>query len=285
MALDEGFGESSTPDAGVESIKSDSTKKRTVFFGLSYGSNSSFLGRYQAKLLPYYSADVSYKSKTGLWLSLFTYDVANSNSFIDEVDVMLGWTKDLSKRVDASLYYTRYFFTGSSELIKASVANTTSGAIGYDWRILYSKISAHYIFGDMHDFFVVFENSRYFEVPGFFDDQDYFSCDPKISIISGTQTFVDTYYINQGTPLVNPGNPSRGGRPSGGGTTTTAEQSSQTTFSVLSYELSLPIAYNKGRFAFEVNGRYSIPVNLLDGDTSKPQFFFTGGITYFLQSK
>lgn len=276
------------PEDSVQiSIGSDSTTKktRTLFFGLTYGSNSSFLGRYQTEILPYYSADISFKSKTGLFLSFLAYDINNSLTFFDEMDVMAGWNIDLSKRVDASVFYTRYFFTESTELIKASVANTASVSMGLDWSFLYSKITGHYIFGSTDDFFLVIDNSRYVEFPQIFRKDDYLALDPKISIITGTQTFVDTHYINQGTPLLRPGNgPPRG---SGGGSSTTPSttETSQTIFNVLSYEFSLPVSYNTGRFAFEITGRYSIPVNLLEGDTSVPQFFFTGGVVYFISSK
>jgi len=263
--------------------QSDSTgkKNRTLFLGLTYGSNSSFLGRYQAEILPYHLAEISYKSKTGLWLSLFAYDINNSLTFVDEVDMMAGWNIDLSKRVDASVFYTRYFFTESTELIKASVANTATAALGLDWSYLYSKITGHYIFGDADDFFIVFDNSRYFEFPEIFQKEDYLSLEPKLSIIAGTQTFVDTHYVNQGTPLARPGR----GNPVQSGAPYSTVESSQTTFSILSYEFILPVAYNIGKFSFEVSGRYSIPVNLLEGDKSVPQFFFTGGVVYYISSK
>ena len=269
-------------------VEADSTgrKSRALFFGLTYGSNSSFLGRYQTEVLPYYSADISYKSKSGFFLSILAYDINNSLTFLDEVDVMAGWNIDLSKRVDASVFYTRYFFTESTELIKASVANTASASIGLDWSYVYSKITGHYIFGGTHDFFLVIDNSRYVEFPQIFRKDDYLAVDPKISIITGTQTFVDSHYISQGTPLMRPGNaPTRGPGSGGNGTSPSTTETSQTVFNVLSYEFSLPVSYNTGRFSFEVTGRYSIPVNLLEGDTSVPSFFFTGGVVYFISSK
>lgn len=269
-------------------VESDSTTKKTraLFLGVTYGSNSSFLGRYQAEILPYYLADISYKSKTGLWLSLSAYDINDSRTFVDEVDVMAGWNIDLSKRVDASIFYTRYFFTESTELIKASVSNTATASLGLDWGILYSKMTGHYIFGGAHDFFLLIDNSRYIEFPEIFRKDDYLSLEPKISIISGTQTFVDTHYVNQGTPLIGrPGNGPPWSNPGSGGTAPSTVESSQTTFNILSYEFILPVAYSIGNFSFEINGRYSIPVNLLEGDTSVPQFFFTGGVVYYISMK
>lgn len=270
----------------VNQSDSSSRKTRALFFGLTYGNNSSYLGRYQTEVLPYFSADFSYVSKTGFSLSLFTYDISKSAALLDEADVMAGWSFDLSKRVDASIFYTRFFFNEATELIKASVQNAASASLGLDWNYLYSKVTTHYIFGDANDFFLVLENSRYFESGEIFHKGDYLSTEPKITIIAGTQTFVDTHYIRQGTPLMRPGvgRPPRG-NPGSGGTTTTMIESSQKSFDILSYEFSLPVAYNIGEFSFEATGRYSIPVNLLEGDPSVPQFFFTAGVVYYISSK
>lgn len=265
------------------------TKTRAFFAGLTYGNNSSYLGRYQTQILPYYSVDVSYKTKGGLWFSLVTYEIGGTTTLVDEIDLLAGWNFNLSERVDASLFYTRYFFTETTDLLKSSVQNTTSASIGLDWGLLYSKISSNYIFGGANDFFLVFDNSRYIEFPQIFNGKDYFSIEPKVSIIGGTQTFVESHMISQGTPVSipiggGPGGPR--GRPAGGGSTsTTTAESSKTSFNILSYEVSLPLAYTTGRFSFEVSGRYCKPVNLLEGDNSVPQFFFTGGILYFMTSK
>lgn len=294
MILSPGFASKRLPVSGnllMESVKvpdadTTSNKTRSFFFGLTYGNNSSYLGRYQTQILPYYSADVSYMSKTGFWLSLYAFDIRNTDTFVDEVDVMTGWNFDLSKRVDASVFYTRFFFTESTELIKASVQNTASASLGLDWGYVYSKITGHYIFGGSGDFFLVFDNSRYIEFPALFHKSDYLSLEPRLSVIAGTQTFVDTYYMSQGAPLIRPGAGTPGRNPnSGGPPPPSTMESVQTTFDILSYELSLPVAYNTGKFSFEVAGRYSIPVNLLEGDTSVPQFFLTGGVVYFISSK
>jgi hypothetical protein len=270
---------------------SSATKARAVFFGLTYGSNSSYLGRYQTEVLPYVSADISYVSKTGFSLSLFTYDISSNATLLDEVDAMAGWSFDLSKRVDASAFYTRFFFNESTESIRASVQNVASASLGLDWSYLYTKVTAHYIFGDANDFFAVLDNSRYFSLGHVFRKDDNISLEPKATIIAGTQTFVDTHYVRQGIPLIRPGlgqgNGNGNGRGNSGstGTRTTTVESSETTFEILSYEFSLPITYDVGRFSLELSGKYSIPVNLLEGDSSVPQFFFTGGVLYYISSK
>lgn len=291
---------SSTPDLNEHRLLQDSTKNlsgpdssatkaRAVFFGLTYGSNSSYLGRYQTQVLPYVSADISYISKTGFSLSLFTYDISSNATLLDEVDAMAGWSFDLSKRVDASAFYTRFFFNESTESIRASVQNVASASLGLDWSYLYTKVTAHYIFGDANDFFAVLDNSRYFSLGHVFRKDDNISLEPKATIIAGTQTFVDTHYIRQGIPLIRPGlghgNGNGRGNSGSTGTTTTTVESSQTTFEILSYEFSLPVTYDVGRFSLELSGKYSIPVNLLEGDPSVPQFFFTGGVLYYISSK
>jgi hypothetical protein len=288
----EPFGDSLKTVTKTDSLKEPDaaeTKARALFAGVTYGNNSSFLGRYQTQVLPYYSADISYKTKAGLWFSCVAYGISGTATLVDEIDLLAGWNFNVSKRLDASLFYTRYFFTETTDLLKSSVQNTTSASLGLDWGLLYSKISSNYIFGGANDVFLVFDNSRYIEFPRVFNDKDYLSIEPKVSIIAGTQTFVESHMISQGTPVSvpiggGPGGPR--GRPSGGGSTySTTAESSRTSFNILSYEVSLPLAYTTGRLSFEVSGRYCKPVNLLEGDNSVPQFFFTGGILYFMTSK
>jgi hypothetical protein len=265
-------------------------KARTLSLGLSYGNNSSFLGRYQSKTLPYLSADVSYVTKTGFWISVIAYDIHGTPSRTDEFDLLGGWSGDLSKRVDASFYYTKFFFAENTELLKAYVSHSFSASLGLDWKILYTKATSSLIIGDSPDFFLIIDNSRYLEISRIFSKNDYISFEPRVSFIGGTQTFVESFYINQGVPGGPPGSkPGMGGPPGSGSpdgsTSGTTVSYYEKRFQMLSYEFSMPITYGFGNFAFEVSGRYSTPMNLPEGYTLKPQFFATTSIIYSLRGK
>ncbi|MCK7541752.1 MAG: hypothetical protein MZV63_68120 [Marinilabiliales bacterium] len=50
--------------------------------------------------------------------------------------------------------------------------------LGFDWRILYSKISVGGLFSDGSQFYLQARNSRYFETPSFAKEKAFFSFDP-----------------------------------------------------------------------------------------------------------
>ena len=269
--------------AVVDSLAPE-TIEHLLVIGATLGNNSSYLGRYQSARLPYYATDVTYKHKSGWWMAATAYQVLNSVSFIDEVDLMGGWNMDLTKKLDASFYYSRFFFSPESDLIKASVSNSFNASAGLDWGFVYTRLSGSLLLGEATDFFLVLENSRYFEIEKFLHKKDYLSFEPKISLIAGTQTFVETHLVKRNSPVSAPINsPVGGGRPGGGpggpsAPGSTDSQSSTTAFSIMTYELNLPLSYTFHKTSLEFSGRYTIPVNLLDGDTSTPQLFLTASI-------
>jgi len=283
-------------------------QKNYLSFGLSYGNNSSFLGRYQARSLPFLGIDATYLHRSGLWISAMGYDITGTNDFPDEVDLMAGYNVNISSRWDASVSYGRYFFNENTELVKSSVANAATASVGFDWSILYSKAGATYIFGnDVSDIFLILDNSRYFELGKFIGGD--ISIDPQFSIIAGTQTFFKQYLITEEItiPKGKPSNPGNGKGNAGGngngnngngtdnngngnGNTetiveTTLIENESRAFRMMSYEVSLPVTYTRGNWTLETSGRYSIPVNALAGYLSKPQFFLTSSIYYTINSK
>lgn len=292
--------------------------KNYLSLGVSYGNNSSFLGRYQSRSLPFLGIDATFLHRSGLWVSAMGYDITGTNDLPDEVDLMVGYNVNISSRWDASISYGRYFFNENTELVKSSVANAASASVGFDWSILYSKAGATYIFGnDVSDVFLILDNSRYFELGEFLGGD--ISIDPQVGIIAGTQTFFKQYLVTEeikvkkGKPS-NPGNGKGNGGNNGNGNgngngnsngngnngngnngngnsgpetilETTVIESESRAFKIMSYEISLPVTYSRGRWTFETNGRYTIPANTLAGYLSKPQFFLTSSLYYTINSK
>lgn len=278
------------------------TEKNYLSSSISYGNNSSFLGRFQSRAMPYLGADVTAMHKNGLWFSVMAYDIVSSPVFMDEIDLMAGWNFDLSEKWDGSFYYGSYFFQENTELLKSYVANSASVAAGFDWSILYTRLSSAYIFGnDISDIFLILDNSHYFEFPNILGG-DYISLDPQISLIAGTQTFYEQFVVEEEIPGKAANGKGKGkgkdkgkgkGKGPGQGKTPIEPKTTEVSiienesrsFNVMSYELALPVIYTRGNWAFETSGRYSIPVNALEGYLTQPQFFFTSTLYYTISSK
>lgn len=282
--------EAALPGGSSPSQAADLKRGNTWTIGTSYGNNSSFLGRNQSIRLPFLSADLTYAHKGGWWLSTMAYQVLHSSSYIDEVDVMAGWDYQLSEKLDASVSYSRFFFSPQSELIKATTANSFSSQAGLDWRYLYSRLNFTYIFGGASDVFLILDNSRYFQLEKVLHPAGILSIEPKFSLIAGTQTFAETHLVSRRSatsPVSSPifGKPGMGkpGASSGSGSTGGASTATTTSFNLLNYEGSIPVTYSLGSLALEVSLRYSVPVNLLEGDASKPRFFCVTSLYYTIR--
>lgn len=284
-------------------------KRGVVSAGMGYGNNSSFFGRIQMLKYPYLSADVTLKSKRGLWFSALSYQIIGISGTVDETDLAAGWDVNVSERVDASLSYSRFFFGANNPLIKSGTNNAVTAYSGIDLGHVYTRLSGCYIFGSVHDVFLILDNSRYFEKKNVLHKKGYLSFEPRISVIAGTQSFAQTHIIREQSGLLypiptapvptppSPTTPTNGPRPTPnrptspttGGTTGNIPAGSTpsigvttvtTEFAVLTYEVKVPVAYSIGKFSLEGSWRYAVPVNLLEGDNSKPQSFWTTSLYY-----
>ena len=276
------------PAASTSSVDSIETERLWIV-GTSWGNNSSFLGRNQAERLPFLSTDLSYISKKGFWLSGIAYQVVNTAAFVDEVDLTAGWSFYPSKRLDASVYYSKFFFSPESSLLKASTGNALSGYMGLDWTYIYSRLTSTVTFGGSTDFFLILDNSRYFGTGKLLHKMDSLTVEPRISMIAGTQTFVETHMASRPSPVFGPTGGGGGGRPGGGpgsgGGPVNESTTSTTGFAVLSYELALPITYSINNLSLELMPRYSIPVNQLEGSATTSQLFITTSLYYTFRSR
>lgn len=257
------------PTAPTE--KADDTGSLSAALG--YGSNSAFFGRTQATAYPYLTQELTYTTKSGIWGSIYNYDLFNTASHFDETDFSLGYDRDLSKRVDASVSYSHFLFAANSPLVKSAVDNSLEAALGYDWQYVYTRLNGSYLFGaNAQDFFLVLDNSHAFDFDEVLAAKDYVSFTPKFSLTAGTQYFAETSAQQQ----VVRGNKKPKTSKSG------VVPVEATRFGLLSYALRLPLAYTLGKVSAEAAYRYVKPVNLLPEDDSSSQSYFTASLTLTL---
>ncbi|MFC6997875.1 TorF family putative porin [Rufibacter roseus] len=263
------------------------TKKGWWTIGLETANNASFYGRNTATQYPYVAGSLTYTHRSGLWLSAMSYHLFNTQDEIDETDVSAGYSFNVGERFDGTLSYTRFFFGPNTPLIQSVTSNAVSASGMYDWKILYSGLSASYTFGGSNDFFTVLDNSRYIPLEPLWKGKNAVGLDPKISIIAGTQQFSETYTQvtenkkNNGLGSVLDPLPIGGNNGNGNNnTTTTTTTTTKRRFKVINYSLSVPVVFSLGNFDFEPTYRYSIPVNKLEGDESKAQSFYTFNVSY-----
>ncbi len=284
--------ETAMPDtvAAADSV----SKKGWWTLGLETANNSSFYGRNTPTRYPYAAATATYTHRSGLWASATTYQLFNTEDYIDETDLSVGYSFSISKRAAANLGYSRFFFSKNTPLVKAVTSNAVTAYTTLDWKYLLTGLKTSYVFGGSNDLFVVLENSRYIPLNPIWKGKRIVGLDPKISITLGTQEFSVTHTEQQKKVINNPSTgggggildpliPGKGNNNNGGTTTTTTTKTTTTTehkFKVLNYDFQVPLVIYLGSFEVEPSWRYSIPVNLLEGDESKAQSFYTLNVSY-----
>lgn len=261
------------------------TRKGWWTAGLETASNSSFYGRNTARQYPYIAASVTYARNSGLWVSATTYQFFNTEDYIDETDASVGYSFKITPRATGNISYSRFFFSKNTPLVKSVTANALTAFTAVDWKILYTAVTTSYIFGGSNDVFVVLDNSRYIPLNPLWKGKRAVGLDPKISVTGGTQEFSETHTIAEqkkkglgGTVggVLDPLKPGNGNSSSGTTTTTSTVHR----FKVLNYDFLVPVVVDLGNFELEPSWRYSIPVNLLEGDESRAQSFFTFKANY-----
>ncbi|MBD1395719.1 hypothetical protein H9Q13_00950 [Pontibacter sp. JH31] len=283
--------------AGMDEA-ADSTKTGWWVVGMEASNNSSFYGRNTANRYPYIAPSVSYIHRTGIWASVSVHQLFNTEDYIDQLDMTLGYSFKIRKRLEVDLAYSHFSFGENTPLVNASTTDALLAKAAYDWKYVYTAFTGSYILGSGNDVFTVLENSRYIPLNPLWQGLLPVGLDPKVSITAGTQRFSETHTTTTRKKAAT-GNGSSGSGPVGGildplkpgggsnnpsqgpdeeVTTTTTTNVSR--FRVLNYELKVPVVVYYGNFEFEPSWRYAIPVNKLEGDESRAQSFYTLSVKY-----
>jgi hypothetical protein len=250
---------------------------------------------------------LTYVHATGLWASTTAYQLFNTDDYIDETDVSVGYSFQILKKVDANVSYSHFFFGRNSPLVKAATSNALNAYSALDWKYVYTALTTSYIFGRSNDVFTVLENSRYIALNPLWKGKKAVGLDPKISVTAGTQEFSQEYTTTEtyqtetgkknengkGSPIggvldpLLPGGGKGNGNGNGNGsntggttTTTTTYTATKNKFQVLNYDFKLPLVVTLGSLEVEPAWRYSMPVNQLEGDISRSRSFYSMLLTY-----
>jgi hypothetical protein len=244
-------------------------RKQSITAGVSYGSNVFFLGRTSPIKYPFVSTDLIYNTKFGFFVYGSALKLLGYPTLVDEVDVGGGYYYRLSKKATGTLSYTRFIFNKEERVIESASANDFNWKNEYDWKIAKSSIVMDYLFGKASDFFVTVNTSKNIETSwNVFDDKDYLTFNPGVSVILGTQNFVQRYSLDHLDRLAadniivaGPNQPDF--KPYNNGR-----------FNFLNYSFKLPIAYNRPHYTFELSYKYSIPVNVEGALKNKREGFY-----------
>lgn len=229
-------------------------RKKSISVGFNFGSDAMFFGRTGPIRYPFYSADVIYNTKQGFFAYGSLLRLIGYRTSIDEVDIGGGYHYRPSKKFSGSISYTRFIFNKEQRIIESATNNDINFKNAYNWGAFKSTVILDYLFGRSNDFFITINQSKYIEPDWrLFSNNDYITFNPSISMILGTQNFVQTYALDHQTRFVSANIYKNDYSP---------YQYNNGRFNALNYSFKLPIAYNRPHYTFEFAYKYSIPVNV-----------------------
>lgn len=229
-----------------------------LYSGGGYGSNMIYLGSTISQDHPYGYGSVSYGYKNELFASVSAVHLSGLDPFLAFYIGSLSYSHPFNNWFDISAGVYRYQVDPS--LTDTLFNSFTFGdvTLGFDWKLIYTKISAGGLFSDNGQVFFQIRNSRYFQTPEFFRGKANFSFDPYVNLLSGTITEVQSatetsYYYSVSSPY-------RKWRNNGQGSSTSTTYSYSDRFGLLEIDLGIPVAFNTDFMTIEAEPSYVIPL-------------------------
>jgi hypothetical protein len=235
----------------------DSIKKAPVTLAALYGSNVSYYGQATNEKLPYVLVNATVRFPVGLYLSAGSFKLLNYGSGISETDMGAGFDHDFNDKLTIGMNYTRSFFPANSPLLQAANKNNANVSVKYLWPWVKSSFNADYAFGKENDVFLSLSHSKEISIGSLFNNKNALSLEPAIELVAGTRHFYETYTIEKGkrdqangkgNSPISPGNSSS--------TITTIVGSNS--FSILSYNLKLPLSLSRANYMAEISYQMSV---------------------------
>ncbi len=251
-----------------------------LYAGGGYGSNMIYLGSTISGNQPYGYAALSYGYKGSLFLTVSAVHLENFNPYAAFIAGTLSYSHTFNSWFDISLSASRYQTPPSLRETLFGNFWYSDLTLGADWRLLYTKLSAGWLYMDRSAMYYQVKNSRYITTPSFFKKKAYISFDPYVNILFGTLSSIElntdtivtvNYPFYQTTSGSGRGYGNGSGSGSSTGSTTTTGTPITTTqtvttpvlstrFGVMEIDFGIPVAFNTGRFTLEAEPGYILPL-------------------------
>ncbi len=229
--------------------------KASLTLGTVYANNANYYGQKAAESTPYIALAANYKLKCGFYFSALTYKLLNDKiSGVSASSLGAGFNFKLAPQVTADISYSHSFYSNYSPLLQASNADNASISFTRSgW--LNISVAGDYAFGTTNDGFVTGALSKSINLFSI-GTRDIVTLTPSADVVAGTQHFYESYVKEQklrDDVLGIISSPFTGGTPPN--TTTTV---AKTSFNLLSYNLKLPLAYNRAHYVIEAAYQLSV---------------------------
>lgn len=239
-----------------------SGKESYFKFAIDYLSNAVYYGRKDSFALPYITPAISYHDKSGLYIEGSLSYLAGTGSQVDAGSLTAGYEfSSLNEKISGDVYASKFFVNNSSYSVRGEVNAATGGSLYYNTGPLTLNSGLDVSFSSKTDIALNFGLSHLFE----FGD-GHWSLTPSAIVNAGTQNFYQNYLTNRKYSLKRK---RRIIQNSGTIKVIVINKS----FSVLDYELSVPLNYASHKWGLFFTPTFSIPESTI-------KYSLNNGATY-----
>lgn len=228
------------------------SKLHSLYAGAGYGSNMIYLESSISKGRPYYSSMITYGFRNSIYLSASTSHIDGISPFVAFSSISLNYRHTFNSWFDISADLAGYKTAATLQQTLFGDFAFVSFTSGFDWKILYTKLSLAGVFSVKNKGYIQIRNSRYFKTSDIFKGKAFISFDPDINLLFGDIVKIST---TGGTPKYGYSPPFKHIKKN---PVSTVETSSST-FTLMDVEFSVPVALNFDNFSIEGEPGYILP--------------------------
>jgi hypothetical protein len=243
-------------------IETDTSKteskvvRHSLFTGAGYGNNMIYLGSTISHNQPYGYGNLTYGFKNQFYASISAVHLTGLNPLLSFYIGALNYSHVFNSWFDISAGVSRYQVPSSLTDTLFSSFIYGDLTFGFDWKLLYSKLSVGGLFSEENQAYFQFRNSRYFQTPEFFKGKANISFDPYANLLCGTLIEVKTSTETS----VEASSPGRKWRLNNTAQGTTISSSSSRKFGIMEIDFGLPVALNTDFMTIEAEVNYVLPL-------------------------
>ena len=243
----------------------------SLYTGIGAGSNLIYLGTSISDNKPFYSASATYGYRNTLFASASASHINETTPYIAFYNLAINFTHTFNSWFDISSDIAGYKTAEPMQDSLFSDFTYLNLTTGFDWKILYTRISFSGIISEENGFFLQVSNSRYFETPEFFKGKALIYFNPDIDILFGNLISIEqasgSYKYGNAPPF------SHARKKPANSTDAVTEK-----FGLMDFQFSFPVTFNYGRFSLEAEASYLLPVY------SDPYYPDSKGFTFYLNA-
>ena len=232
----------------------DEGSRHSLYTSAGYGSNMVYLGSTISQDQPFGYTAVTYGYRDALYATISPVHLSSRNPFIAFFTASLIYNHVFNSWFDMSAGTSRY-------QVAASLADTLFRSffygdlsVGFDWRIMYTRLSAGRLFSDEASGFYQIRNSHYFQTAEFSKNKFTFSFDPYFNMLFGSITTAETttgQVVNIFPPR----------KKKGGGIQNPSNTTYSTKSGLMEIDFGIPVSFNSERLTIEADPGFILPVN------------------------